>query len=230
MIFEPFYLPNEPFSQPATVFAVFRAADGECCVSYAQALEHVAENFAAQFSDASCLGQSAVEFAEKSALEYFEDISLTLSDDSGRIIADRCYAPDLNRYAVLCACKPVLLCGNEQFSCDLLDIKAGVNAGHAAYGIIEVGEVVCAAYTLLPVAEEDECEIGVETVSAYAGKGFASGCVSALAKYLTSLNKTVLYSHYSDHKASAAIADKCGFVKISEGFEVIIEKREDNAF
>lgn len=220
----PFYFNADMLEDgPATLFAVFRSVDGDVYVEYAEYLLECADRFAANFNDDNCLGNESIAFIKDCIGKALPTSTCVISEESGCILVDSEYS--CAGYASMDALSHELS-GNEMFEKTLDDISLACELGHVAYGVLIGGKVVSAAYTISPLSDDDVCEIGVETVKEHMGKGFACDCVRALSEYLSDLGKTVMYSYYADNAASSAVAEKCGFVKISEGFEIIV--REGN--
>ena len=67
------------------------------------------------------------------------------------------------------------------------DIEASLAEGCVGFGALEDGRIVSLAMT--HSSPEESAEIGVETVKAYRGKGYASHCLSAL----TVVRKTAVF-------------------------------------
>lgn len=222
-----FALSDEPFEAPETVISVFKRYDAEIFIDCAEQLA----DFPSALENASYndpLSSKARLFAYNYAIKelgfYFP---LIPSADCGKLIIDN--KLDTEKCKSLKS-EAVKLSGAEEYTADFDDIKLGAENGYSCYGILIDGHVVSAAYAFMPDDMiEDEVEIGVETVPAFRGKGYAAQCVIALCKHLVSKDIDVMYSYYEENKASAALSKKCGFLEIARGFEISLERGDNNA-
>ncbi len=93
------------------------------------------------------------------------------------------------------------------------DIDTMTSQGHLCFATVMDGMIVSAACTNSPVDEDVEdtyIEIGVETVSDYAGHGYGSSNVAALTAALAKMGAQPLYECASKNAASMALAKKLG--------------------
>jgi len=217
-----FTLNDTPFEHDETVIAVFTDNSGEVSVQCADVLTDFCAEFTKRFIS-DVLSKEARDFALDHALKNicFYD-KLTSTADSGKIIVD----------CACCSASPkssnaVLLSGSEIYPATLKDIKLGAENGYICFGIVIDNKVVSAAYTFLSEVDIDaEVEIGVETLPAYRGMGYASQCVGALTKHLSDKGIAVYYSYYEENSASKNLAEKCGFKAFSRGFEIVLRKEK----
>jgi len=88
--------------------------------------------------------------------------------------------------------------------------------------------VVCgeevAAWAFSSAVSNNEIDIGVETSEKYQHKGFATAVSTAMIKYVLAQNKTPVWACHYKNIASAKLAERSGFHKISECYVI---KRKD---
>ena len=89
------------------------------------------------------------------------------------------------------------------------DIEASLEEGCIGFGAEEDGKIVAVAMT--HAAPDATAEIGVETVKAYRGKGYASACLTALSSCLKSEGCMPEYRCFFDNAASLRTAEKAGY-------------------
>ena len=108
------------------------------------------------------------------------------------------------------SCIGMLSSEDEERNLTGYDIEASLDEGCVGFGAEEDGKIVAVAMTH---AEPDgTAEIGVETVKAFRGKGYASGCLCALSAYLEKMGCTAEYRCFFDNVASKKTAEKAGYV------------------
>lgn len=109
--------------------------------------------------------------------------------------------------------QPVLLtASDEEGNETTYDLEATCEAECLSYGIKENGRVVSLAVTHEPPAECDGViEVGVETIPAFRGKGYATSCLAALTADLLARGLTVEYRCQRYNAASLHVAQGAGF-------------------
>lgn len=222
-----FALSDEPFESPETVISVFKRYDSEIFVDCAEQLSDFPSAFEKACNN-DPLSPSARLFAYNYSIKELDFyFALSPSADCGKIIIDN--KLDTEKCKAL-ESEAVKLNGSEEYTADFEDIKLGAENGYSCYGILIDGHVVSAAYAFMPDDMiEDEVEIGVETIPAFRGNGYAAQCVIALCKHLITKDIDVMYSYYEENKASAALCKKCGFTEVARGFEISLERGDNNA-
>lgn len=73
-----------------------------------------------------------------------------------------------------------------------------------------------AAWPFSSAISDEEIDIGVETNENYWGMGFATIAAKTMIKYILSENKKPVWACHSQNTASAKLAEKIGFKKVSE--------------
>ena len=220
-----FSLSDEPFDSAETVISVFKRYDGEVFIDCAEQLADFP--YEANYKK-DVLSSEARLYAYNYALTETDFYApLVPSDNCGKIIIDNKFSIEK---CTVEGSNAVKLNGNEDYPDELSDIQLGAENGYDCFGIVIDGTVVSAAYAFLPAEMiDDEVEIGVETVLEHRGRGYAAECVAALSRYLDSKETDVMYSYYKDNTASGALAEKCGFFKIAEGYEITLERGDNDA-
>ncbi len=72
------------------------------------------------------------------------------------------------------------------------------------------------AWAFSSAISDDEIDIGVETNENYRGMGFATIASKAMIKYILAENKKPVWACHSQNTASAKLAERIGFKKVSE--------------
>lgn len=91
------------------------------------------------------------------------------------------------------------------------DLAATCRAGCLGYGIVKEGKIVSLAVTHEPPGECEGCvEVGVETVPAERGKGYATACLAALTAALLERGLAVEYRCQRYNEASRRVACHAG--------------------
>lgn len=222
-----FSLPDEPFENGDTVISVFKRYDGEIFVDCAEQLADFPEAMFAKHND-DVLSSAARLFAYNYALKELNFyLPLVPAENCGKLISDNKFSIERCKADEGFARK---LNGSEIYPTELDDIRLGAENGYSCFGIVLDGMVVSAAYAFIPDEMiDDEVEIGVETIKEHRGNGYARQCVCALARHLDARNVDVMYSYYTKNTASAALAAKCGFTEIAQGFEIALERGDNYA-
>lgn len=104
------------------------------------------------------------------------------------------------------------------------DLDYCLHEGHAAAVICEEGRAVSAALTHTPPEAGDICEIGVETVPGYRGKGYASACAAALAEFLRGQGCDAEYRFQHRNAASRRVAEKAGFARAGRFYSYVLRR------
>ncbi len=105
------------------------------------------------------------------------------------------------------------------------DIRATIEAGRLAYGVEAEGRIVAIAVShAAPSEAEGLLEVGVETIPAYRGRGFARAAVASLSAQIISLGLTPEYRARQGNRASCAVARAAGFTKCGESLDVVLRR------
>lgn len=92
------------------------------------------------------------------------------------------------------------------------DLEATAEDGRLAYGVAVDGAVVSVAVAHAPLPVPGKTlEVGVETVPAYRGQGYATFCLQSIAREIVASGAVPEYRCYADNLASLAVARKAGF-------------------
>lgn len=94
-----------------------------------------------------------------------------------------------------------------------------------AYVAVEGGKIVSAAVALPSDDDGETAEVGVETAEGFRGRGFATACVSALARELCGRGFEVLYLAQADNPASVSVARGAGFEEHGSILQLICAER-----
>jgi RimJ/RimL family protein N-acetyltransferase len=88
-------------------------------------------------------------------------------------------------------------------------LKADIEAGQPAFGVVRDGAVVgqCCCARLGPKA----AEAGLEVAEAYRGQGIARDCTAAWAGHISENGRTAMYSTSWENEVSQAVAAALGF-------------------
>lgn len=81
--------------------------------------------------------------------------------------------------------------------------------------------VICACAGVNDLADDDACEIFVETAAEYCGKGYGTAAVAALVLHLCGQGCEVAYNCAENNLASSAIARKLGMTLIGRRLSMI---------
>ena len=105
-----------------------------------------------------------------------------------------------------------LVAADEEGNETTYDLEATCETGCLGYGVKVDGKLVSLAVTHESPEEcETVVEVGVETIPAMRGKGFATACLAALAKDLITCGMTVEYRCQRYNEASRHVALAAGF-------------------
>lgn len=105
------------------------------------------------------------------------------------------------------------------------DFEASLAEGCIGFGALENGKIVSVAMT--HSEPEERAEIGVETVKAYRGKGYASACLAALTSELRNLGCTSEYRCFEDNQASIRTAEKAGYTPQGKYYYFVLRHRKE---
>lgn len=83
----------------------------------------------------------------------------------------------------------------------------------------DAGTIMC--WCTAEYVSEGRCGIGIETVPAYQGRGFAALTASAFVEHCAGLGVVSHWDSWSGNLASVAVAEKLGFRKI-ETYHVFV--------
>lgn len=100
------------------------------------------------------------------------------------------------------------------------DIEASLEEGCVGFGAEEGGKIVAIAMT--HAAPDGTAEIGVETVRAYRGRGYASGCLCAISAHLEEIGCTAEYRCFFDNVASVKTAEKAGYAPMGKYYYFVL--------
>ncbi len=106
------------------------------------------------------------------------------------------------------------------------DIRESLLDGRWVYGVLEKGRVVSLAVTHTPVTEETRrVEVGVETVPASRGKGYAKESLAALMAALSARGIEVEYRCQRYNHASRAVARSAGLSEVGKFYYYVGRKK-----
>ena len=94
-----------------------------------------------------------------------------------------------------------------------MHLSDGIARGAAGY-ITERGEVAAMAAVNGALDVHQLSEIGVECAPQYRRQGIGAAVTACLCAHLLDMGKTPLYCHYHDNLASAALAERVGFLPV----------------
>ena len=94
-------------------------------------------------------------------------------------------------------------------------------------GFVRYGKGYCvtdgesaAAWAFSAAVSSEEIDIGIETDGRYRQVGLATACAEEMIRYILSIGKRPVWACHAGNEASHRLAEKLGFVKVSECFTV----------
>ncbi|HHW24738.1 MAG TPA: GNAT family N-acetyltransferase [Bacillota bacterium] len=181
---------------------------GQTTIRVCEELDDVARVFVCRFID--------VETSE-AAEKWLAEVSLPILRNAGLEPAGECgrmrifeFDPSLPSSADISAAQEF----DPEAGYDNLtgyDLDAYYRLGLPCFVGVTEGKIVSVATMSPGYAGDEVAEIGVETAPGFEGRGYAKGCVRALALRLSCRGMRVIYIAQEDNPASISVARAAGF-------------------